>query len=118
MGLPLLAYSLISYWRLSRRKKEQRLVAIRGARPVVGRLDDMSAALDRAAAGDLAVQLPVDFEDERLTQLASSFDSTLNRLRELVGQAQAHGVQLSQAAVQLRATASSKQDRQPSSPPS
>ena len=106
IGIPLVAYSLVSYWRLSRRKRGQRLLAIKERDQLSDRLADMSAALDRAAAGDLAVQLPVDFEDERLTQLATSFDNTLNRLRGLVGQAQAHGVQLSQAAVELRSTAS------------
>ena len=55
MGLPLLAYSLDLLLALSRRKRDQRLLAIRERDQLSARLDDMSAALDRAAAGDLAV---------------------------------------------------------------
>ena len=106
MGIPLLAYVLISYIRLGRRHKVLRVETARERDTLSARLDDMSDALDRAAAGDLAVALPVDFDDDQLSALATSFDKTLGRLRTLVAQAQAHGVQLSQAAGQLRATAS------------
>ena len=106
MGVPLLAYALGSYIRLSRHNKKSRVETALERDALSARLGDMSDALDRAAAGDLAVALPVDFDDDQLSTLASSFDSTLGRLRGLVAQAQKHGVQLSQAAGQLRATAS------------
>ncbi|MEO8329558.1 MAG: methyl-accepting chemotaxis protein, partial [Candidatus Nanopelagicales bacterium] len=105
MGIPLLAYSFVSYVRLNRRNKRHRIETARERDHLSARLNDMSTALDRAAAGDLGVALPVDFEDEQLSALANSFDSTLVRLRSLVAQAQQHGVQLSQAASQMRATA-------------
>ena len=105
LGLPLLVYAGVSYIRLGRRTRKFRIQTSHERDQLSARLSDMSQALDRAAAGDLAVSLPVDFEDERLAQLASSFDNTLDRLRSLVAQAQEHGVQLSQASSQLRATA-------------
>ena len=105
IGLPLLAYAFLSYVRLVRRNR--RLAAeTSGERDHLNaRLADLSDALDQASAGNLAVELPVDFNDERLAVLAQSFENTLERLRSLVAQAQGHGVQLSQAAAQMRATA-------------
>ena len=105
IGLPLLAYAFLSYLRLVRRNR--RLAAeTSGERDHLNaRLADLSDALDQASAGNLAVELPVDFNDERLAVLAQSFENTLERLRSLVAQAQGHGVQLSQAAAQMRATA-------------
>ena len=106
LGVPLVIYALVSYVRLMRRSRSQRSATPRTSVTNSTRgLDDMSRALDEAAAGNLAVELPVDFEDERLAALAQSFDNTLDRLRALVAQAQGHGVQLAQAAGQLRATA-------------
>lgn len=105
IGLPLLIFALISYARLGRRSRRRGIETTKERDNLSARLADMSSALDRAAAGDLAVSLPVDFEDERLAQLAASFDNTLDRLRSLVAQAQEHGVQLAQASGQLRATA-------------
>jgi methyl-accepting chemotaxis protein len=105
LGLPLVVYALISYVRLIRRSRRQARETTAERDQLNARLDDMSKALDQAAAGNLAVTLPVDFDDERLAALAQSFDKTLDRLRGLVAQAQGHGVQLAQAAGQLRATA-------------
>ncbi len=104
LAVPLLVYAAISYFQHGRRVRadQQRMSVERDH--LAARLTDMSEALDRAAAGDLSVSLPVDFEDERMAVLATSFDSTLARLRSLVGQAQDNGVRLSQAASQLRAT--------------
>ena len=105
LGLPLIAYSFVSYVRLSRRNRRKAIDTARDRDHLNARLEDMSLALDQAASGNLAVTLPVDFEDDRLAALAQSFDNTLDRLRALVAQAQGHGVQLAQAAGQLRATA-------------
>jgi methyl-accepting chemotaxis protein len=105
LGLPLVVYALVSYVRLIRRSRRHARETAEERDQLNARLDDMSRALDQAAAGNLAVTLPVDFDDERLAALAHSFDKTLDRLRGLVAQAQGHGVQLAQAAGQLRATA-------------
>ena len=105
LGIPLVVYSVISYVRLLRRSRISARATAAERDHLNARLGDMSRALDEAAAGNLAVELPVDFEDERLAALAESFDRTLDRLRALVAQAQGHGVQLAQAAGQLRATA-------------
>ena len=106
LAVPLLMYAANSYYRLGRRNRANRRAMALERDHLSARLNDMSQALDRAAAGDLGVRLPVDFEDEQLTALATSFENTLSRLRGLVAQAQEHGVQLSQAAGQLKATAS------------
>ncbi|MFL6288795.1 MAG: methyl-accepting chemotaxis protein [Actinomycetes bacterium] len=105
LGIPLVVFALVSYIRLIRRSRRQAQETAAERDHLNARLDDMSQALDQAAAGNLAVSLPVDFDDERLAALAQSFDKTLDRLRGLVAQAQGHGVQLAQAAGQLRATA-------------
>jgi methyl-accepting chemotaxis protein len=105
LALPLLAYATWSYVRLSRRNKVLRREAEAERDRLNARIGDLSSALDQAANGNLAVTLPVDFDDEQLTALAHSFESTLHRLRLLVSQAQGHGVQLAQAAGQMRATA-------------
>ncbi len=105
LALPLLVYAVWSYLRLSRRNKALRRAAETERDRLNARIGDLSSALDQAANGNLAVSLPVDFDDEQLTALAHSFESTLHRLRLLVSQAQGHGVQLAQAAGQMRATA-------------
>ncbi|MFZ0322821.1 MAG: methyl-accepting chemotaxis protein [Actinomycetes bacterium] len=105
LAIPLLVYAAVSYFRHGRRMRAERERTSVERDHLAARLTDMSDALDRAAAGDLGVSLPVDFEDERLAALATSFDSTLARLRALVSQAQDNGVRLSQASSQLRATA-------------
>jgi methyl-accepting chemotaxis protein len=105
LGVPLVIFALVSYVRLIRRSRRDARETAAERDHLNARLEDMSQALDQAAAGNLAVSLPVDFDDERLAALAQSFDNTLDRLRGLVAQAQGHGVQLAQAAGQLRATA-------------
>jgi methyl-accepting chemotaxis protein len=104
LGIPLLCFAVVSYVRLIRRNQAESRATAHERDHLNARLHDMSEALDQAADGNLAVSLPVDFDDERLAALAQSFDRTLDRLRGLVAQAQGHGVQLAQAAGQLRAT--------------
>lgn len=105
LGLPLTAYGLVSYARLLRRNQKKAIATGAERDELNARLSDLSRALDQAAAGDLAVSLPVDFHDERLAALAHSFENTLERLQGLVAQAQGHGTQLAQAALEMRATA-------------
>lgn len=93
-------------WVMVRRARADRLAAERANARLGARLTDMSDALGRVARGDLGAALPVEeFEDDALRDMAGSFDSTLVRLRALVGQAQEHGVALAQASVELRAAA-------------
>jgi methyl-accepting chemotaxis protein len=68
---------------------------------------ELSGALERAAAGDLAITAPTpQLEGEPvLAQLADSFSDTLVKLRALVGQIRQGGEQISAAAVDLLATA-------------
>jgi methyl-accepting chemotaxis protein len=105
LAVPLLVYAVVSYLRYFRRRRVEARETAAERDHLNARMHELSVALDQAAGGNLAVELPVDFEDERLASLTQSFDSTLERLRALVAQAQGHGVQLSQAASQLRATA-------------
>jgi methyl-accepting chemotaxis protein len=105
LAIPLLMYAAFSYVRYFRRARVAARETAAERDHLNARMRELSVALDQAAGGNLAVELPVDFEDERLASLTQSFESTLERLRALVAQAQGHGVQLSQAAGQLRATA-------------
>jgi len=102
----LLSFALVSWVLASRRLARDRRRTSLERDQMAARLQDMSQALNQAAAGDLGVTLPVDFDDARLSTLATSFDRTLTRLRQLVADAQHSGVRLSQAASQLQATAS------------
>jgi methyl-accepting chemotaxis protein len=70
-------------------------------------VSELSAALERAAAGDLAVEAPAAHEDVEpiLAQLNDSFTNTLVNLRHLVGQIRLGGEQISAAAVDLLTTA-------------
>jgi len=105
LGLPLFVYGLVSAVTARRRHaREQARTAAERDR-LDARLEDLTIALDRAAAGDLSVRLDVDLGDERMTQLARSFDHTLSRLRQLVEQAQENGLRLAQAATELQANA-------------
>ena len=106
LALPLLVYAMTSYVLLSRRLKRERREMLTERDRLSARMDELSHALHDAADGNLAVSLPVDFDDEQLSALAASFDTTLGRLRRLVADAQDNGVRLAQAATQLRATAS------------
>ena len=106
LGLILLLVGLVGavlwYLEVRRHRRAER----RAARRLELRLREMSEALSRVAQGDLAAELPVDrFDEGDLREMASSFDSTLGRLRDLVGQAQQYGTALAQASVELRAGA-------------
>jgi methyl-accepting chemotaxis protein len=71
-------------------------------------VSELSAALERAAAGDLAVEAPAPHDGDLepvLAQLNGSFTNTLANLRHLVGQIRLGGEQISAAAVDLLTTA-------------
>jgi methyl-accepting chemotaxis protein len=105
LGVPLLALGLFWAWS-ARRQTRADEARVRSERDELdARMDDLSGALARAAAGDLSVTVDVDLGDERMTALAQAFDATLAHLRALVGQAQASGSRLAQSATELRATA-------------
>jgi methyl-accepting chemotaxis protein len=89
------------WWLVVRRR---RLLAEHSARRLQARLAEMSDALARVAAGNLATDLP-DFEQDDLRVMATSFVSTIGTLRSLVGQAQEYGAALAQASVELTAGA-------------
>ncbi|MHB8342461.1 MAG: methyl-accepting chemotaxis protein, partial [Mycobacteriales bacterium] len=68
---------------------------------------ELSAALEKAAAGDLISGVPEATEDTppTLAALSRSFDDTLVNLRGLVGQVRDGGEQIATAAAELLATA-------------
>ncbi|MDA8437132.1 MAG: methyl-accepting chemotaxis protein [Actinomycetales bacterium] len=106
LGLVLLGAGLVGAALWVREVRRQRRAEIVNARTLELRLRDMSEALGRVAQGDLAAELPVDqFDEGELREMASSFDSTIGRLRDLVAQAQLYGTALAQASVELRAGA-------------
>ncbi len=106
LGILGLLLALAAGWAMVRRARSDRRDTERANARLEARLADMSEALGQVADGDLGAELPVEeFEDDALRDMAGSFDSTLVRLRGLVGQAQEHGVALSQASVELRAAA-------------
>src|SRR4029078_12085613 len=79
---------------------------VRAERDVLdARMQDLSDALARAAAGDFSETVDVDLGDESMTALATAFDTTLTHLRGLVTQAAASGDRLAQSASELRAPA-------------
>jgi methyl-accepting chemotaxis protein len=106
VGLLLLLLSAVGTVSLGRRLRSARRDAVNATQRLEGRVAEMSAALARVADGDLGTVLPVDqLEDDTLRGLAHSFDSTRDRLRDLVEQAQLNGLQLSQASIELQAVA-------------
>lgn len=106
LGLALLVVGLVGAALWARDVRRRRRAAAASARELRLRLVEMSEALSRVAQGDLAAQLPVEsFDEGDLRVMASSFGSTLGRLRELVAQAQEYGTALAQASVELRAGA-------------
>jgi methyl-accepting chemotaxis protein len=105
LGIPLLVLALVGYVRAARRARAHRAEVVEERNRLEARMAEMAGALDRAAAGDLGVRLAVDFGDEQMTAMAQAFDRTLSHLRALVVQAQDSGMRLSQAAGELRATA-------------
>jgi methyl-accepting chemotaxis protein len=67
---------------------------------------DLSAALGRAAQGDLSVQVESEsVAEELLSTLATAFDETLGNLRNLVGSIRTGGEQIVASAVELLASA-------------
>ena len=78
---------------------------------LAGRLSDLSGVLARVAAGDLAVTLPLDSEDDAVMRsLVVSFDDTIARLRILVASAQDNSDQLSRSASELGVVADRQAD--------
>ncbi|HEV2889545.1 MAG TPA: methyl-accepting chemotaxis protein [Frankiaceae bacterium] len=71
------------------------------------RVEELSQILDRAAAGDLAVDLNVDESEEAapIATLSTSFNHTLGNLRNLVGQIRTGGEHIAASAGELLATA-------------
>ena len=72
------------------------------------RVEQLSAALDRAANGDLAVhvdELASEAVSESVRGLTESFNNTLNNLRQLVDQIRSGGEQITASAGELLATA-------------
>ena len=111
LGLAALAAALTGYVRHGRAVKAERLRTAHERDELSARLEEMSDALHRVAAGDLATHLPVEgFDDERLRGLAGSFETTIDRLRVLVGQAQSSSDQLTQAAAELNASSGQQAD--------
>ena len=107
-----LASTAIAWFRKSIRQEEIRTrIAAEERDRLAERLAEMSVALERAAQGDLAVQLDTEGINDAATRaLAESFDETLKQLRILVGEAQSNGERLNQAAAELRAAAGQQAD--------
>ena len=104
LALLLLLVAIPFQLRASRRARLARRAA-EAERHVLGeRMDLVTAALDRAADGDLAVQLAADLGDARMTGMASAFDRTLASLRHLVAESQSLGAALTQSATELSST--------------
>jgi methyl-accepting chemotaxis protein len=85
-------------WEMRRKAREERLV-------LEHRVADLSRVLERAAQGDLAVEVDVETSSGGLGQLGTSFNATLSNLRNLVGQIRGGGEQIAASAGQLLATA-------------
>jgi methyl-accepting chemotaxis protein len=69
------------------------------------RVAELSAVLERAAGGDLAVDATVTAGNKQLTALGESFNATLGNLRGLVGQIRGGGEQIAASAGEMLATA-------------
>ena len=71
------------------------------------RVQELSEILDRAAGGDLAVDLVVEGSEEHapIATLSNSFNHTLGNLRSLVGQIRTGGEHIAASAGELLATA-------------
>ena len=68
-------------------------------------VEQISGVLQRAAEGDLAVEVDNDVDHEHLRVLGDSFNSTLTSLRSLVAQIRTGGDQMAASATELRALA-------------
>ena len=69
------------------------------------RVDELAGVLERAADGDLAVEVASDGEQLQLHTLSSAFNHTIGNLRVLVGQIRTGGEQIGASAGELLATA-------------
>jgi methyl-accepting chemotaxis protein len=90
-------------WRMRKAAKAERDM-------LHARVEELSAILERAAGGDLAVDLATDDTDgseaaRPITVLSTSFNHTLGNLRNLVGQIRTGGEQIAASAGELLATA-------------
>ena len=73
-------------------------------RALEARVGELSAHLERAAAGDLATVLEQE-DDRQLQGLSTAFNHTLTNLRDLVSQIRSGGEQIGASAGELLATA-------------
>ena len=71
---------------------------------LVARVDELSGVLERAAQGDLAVEV-TGADDAQLGTLSHAFADTIGNLRSLVGQIRSGGEQIGASAGELLATA-------------
>ncbi|HYN75083.1 MAG TPA: methyl-accepting chemotaxis protein, partial [Candidatus Limnocylindria bacterium] len=107
LGIVALSFAALAYLRQGRDRRDERQRTAQERDALSLRLEEMSDALHRVAAGDLATHLPVEgFDDVRLRGLAGSFETTIERLRVLVSQAQTSSDHLTQAAAELNASSS------------
>ena len=87
-----------SVWRLREQADDER-------RALEARVDELSAHLERAADGDLAVHVDTAGDSRQLQGLSNAFSHTLGNLRDLVGQIRSGGEQIGASAGELLATA-------------
>jgi len=85
-------------WSLRSKAREERKV-------LESRVGELSAVLEKAAQGDLAVQADMHEGAGQLSVLSGAFNETLNNLRGLVGQIRGGGEQIAASAGELLATA-------------
>ncbi|HEU0129883.1 MAG TPA: methyl-accepting chemotaxis protein [Mycobacteriales bacterium] len=89
-------------WQMRKRAKAERDA-------LQARVQELSEVLDRAARGDLAVELQVAGDEDAaakpISLLSESFSHTLGNLRQLVGQIRTGGEHIAASAGELLATA-------------
>jgi methyl-accepting chemotaxis protein len=98
-------YPLVAWFNssLSAAVWEMRARASSDRRALEDRVAELSAVLQQAAQGDLAVQ--ADTDAGQLSALSGAFNDTLGNLRTLVGQIRGGGEQIAASAGELLATA-------------
>jgi methyl-accepting chemotaxis protein len=85
-------------WSLRTKAREDR-------KALEARVAELSAALERAADGDLLTDIDAGADSQQLQTLSTAFNHTLSNLRELVGQIRGGGEQIAASAGELLATA-------------
>jgi methyl-accepting chemotaxis protein len=85
-------------WELRRKSREER-------EALEARVTELSGYLERAAGGDLAVEVESADEAKHLQSLGVAFNHTVANLRVLVGQIRSGGEQIGASAGELLATA-------------